>query len=141
MIACAPMCYSLLARHDGHMSPRSCVGSSGFGGFCTECSDEAELHDRCAASSFPVLLWRAHRVRRHRGGELSMRAVAIAGPTLVVLLLQTVLVRRDPFLPPLKFTLEPFAVWRLLRSIAGPSAAAVVGLSTRCKRCRGGHQT
>lgn len=85
----------------------------------------------------PVLLWRAHRGSLRSARELSMRASIIVAPTVAVLLLQMVLVRRAPFLIPIRFTLEPFAVWRyyasspalaLLQSLAFPLVATTTAV-------------
>jgi hypothetical protein len=85
----------------------------------------------------PVLLWKVHRLGVHTAGELSMKAAVVGGPTIAVLLLQLVLVRRDPFIPSLRFTLDPFTVWRyyasspalaLLQSLAFPVVATITAV-------------
>jgi hypothetical protein len=85
----------------------------------------------------PVLVSRFHRVRARRGTELLLAATVVAGPTLAVQLSQMVLVRRAPFLVPLKFTVEPFAIWRyyasspalaLCQSLAFPLVATIAVL-------------
>jgi hypothetical protein len=82
----------------------------------------------------PVLLWRVHRTHAPSVGELAKSGMAIAGPTVAVLLIQRVLVRDASYLPPLTFTVDPFAVWRyyaqspalaLLQSLAFPLVATV----------------
>ena len=138
MIACAPLV--LLAADAARRSFES-LEFRRVAEFGTVLAVSALMKPNYAMAALPVLLpvllWRAHRGNVRGAGELSAMALVIAGPTSVVLLLQVVLVRRAPFLVPIRFTLEPFAVWRyyaaspalaLLQSLAFPLVATIMVL-------------
>jgi hypothetical protein len=138
MIACAPLV--LLAAAAARQA-YDCPELRRLAGFGALLALSALMKPNYAIAAlpvlFPVLLWRAKRLRAPRARELLMGAAGVAGPTLAVLVLQTVLVRRAPFLVPLKFTLDPFTVWRyyaaspavaLVQSLAFPFVATIVAM-------------